>query len=125
MYGGIAGGPTPTVIQPLTPDCSLPKSIEEAVELIQKNMYIGLREVQMSREMMELEGVKARGGTDGYDFRGSGRSYQVKAPLVTEHPGNVGLDRVEELYRYLSPNITVHIGMLIRLLYYVNLGNEL
>ncbi|ORY36842.1 hypothetical protein BCR33DRAFT_472176 [Rhizoclosmatium globosum] len=53
-------------------------------------MYIGLREVQMSREMMELEGVKARGtscyGASWKCWVGSCR--RVVSILVTKYYGS-------------------------------------
>ncbi|KAI9341745.1 hypothetical protein BDR26DRAFT_304934 [Obelidium mucronatum] len=127
VNGGSLGGLTQSIVQPiLVSDGYMPTAIQEAVELVQDNMYIGLREVQMSREMVELEGVKKRGGNEGYDFGGASR---VKSSSSTGGGGggekpfeSVRLDRVEDLYRFLSPNIIVTCGMLIRLLYYCQFG---
>ncbi|TPX68474.1 hypothetical protein CcCBS67573_g07150 [Chytriomyces confervae] len=130
--GGLSGSVITSTIQPVASDSLLPCAFEESLDLLYKKMYIGLREVQISREIVELEGVKRRAaegvasgtGAGGFDFPSTGGGVTWRD---TAYKGQVdlGLQRVEELYRYLSPNITIHIGMLIRLLYYVNLGNEL
>ncbi|KAJ3234231.1 Factor arrest protein 11 [Chytriomyces hyalinus] len=130
--GGLSSSVITSTIQPVASDSLLPCAFEESLDLLYKKMYIGLREVQISREIVELEGVKRRAaegvasgtGAGGFDFPSTGGGVTWRD---TAYKGQIdlGLQRVEELYRYLSPNITIHIGMLIRLLYYVNLGNEL
>ncbi|KAJ3209018.1 Factor arrest protein 11 [Entophlyctis luteolus] len=140
LSGGMMAGVTQPVIQPLSPTVPLsadlfPVTFAEALNLIQSRMYVGMREAQTSKEMHELEGIKRRGGGESFDFGGasSANSKLKRSSSSCESLHSVALDdeqeealeRVEQLYRYLSPNVTVHIGMLIRLMYYVNLGNEL
>ncbi|KAI8607203.1 hypothetical protein BC830DRAFT_1175576, partial [Chytriomyces sp. MP71] len=57
--GSSAGQPLTSVLQPLT-GAGPPRAVEEASALLRARMVVGLREVQMSREMAELERVKRR-----------------------------------------------------------------
>ncbi|KAJ3016078.1 Factor arrest protein 11 [Thoreauomyces humboldtii] len=141
----------PPVIQPFISTArTLPTTFQESVKLYRKHNYISLASVQITREKDRAEKEEAHknllGGNDAGNFPpdvmdddvtaasqlGSERRRDVVAmrPSVKKNAKRIkkkdaaGLKRLETLYRCLLPNMSTHIGMLIRLLYYVNLGTS-
>ncbi|TPX72278.1 hypothetical protein SpCBS45565_g00494 [Spizellomyces sp. 'palustris'] len=138
----------PPLIQPFT-DANelLPRAFQESVELYRKHNYISLSSVQVAKEKtrMEREDLKKQRDDDGpgnmdlvdgveddsISHLGSERKRDVQAMRPGVRGGgkrarkedSAGLKRIELLYRHILPNMGTYIGMLIRLLYYVNLGN--
>ncbi|KAJ3109212.1 Factor arrest protein 11 [Physocladia obscura] len=94
------GSSAGSIIQPLIAGV-MPVAMEEAVNLITDKMYIGMREVQISREMIELEAVKRRGGGDGFDFGGGSGADGVNSKKLQYNFDEL-LERVEDLYE-LNP----------------------
>ncbi|KAJ3190583.1 Factor arrest protein 11 [Irineochytrium annulatum] len=117
----------------------LPKSFQETVRVLRKHLYVSHATVQAARERVEMEkagmetlgsgamtlGLAGSKGVSAFEGRGS----VVAGPGLPKRgkvagPGAASLKMVERLYSHLAPNMATHIGILIRLLYYVNLGNS-
>ncbi|KAJ3131580.1 Factor arrest protein 11 [Geranomyces variabilis] len=137
------------VLQPyVSTDKLLPTLFDECVDLYRKHNYVSLASVQIARERDRMSKEEERRDVDGAaseledvvealddealsaSHLGSERRRDVFAlrPSVKRNAKRIkkqdaaGLKRVEEIYRHLVPQMPVHVGMLIRLLYYVNLG---
>ncbi|KAJ3037125.1 Factor arrest protein 11, partial [Rhizophlyctis rosea] len=110
-------------------DDFVPVSLKESVEVFGRNVYVSLGSVQVGRERRVME---RGGGSEGEGRKGGVRDegfMDVDEDGVGEGKGveeaeMKGLRRIEELYRHLLPHMPTHVGMLVRLLYYVNLGNQ-
>ncbi|KAJ3153323.1 Factor arrest protein 11 [Geranomyces michiganensis] len=137
------------VLQPyVSTDVLLPTLFQECVDLYRKYNYVSLASVQIARERDRMEKEEVRSEVDGAASEledvaevldddassasqlGSERRKDAFAlrPNAKRHAKRIdkhdaaALKRVEEIYRHLVPQMPTHIGMLIRLLYYVNLG---
>ncbi|KAJ3085787.1 Factor arrest protein 11 [Quaeritorhiza haematococci] len=102
-------------IQPFNDPFDLqPIAFRETMEIYRRNMYISLAYVQMARERKATEmGQNGRWADDGGGRRWGDR----------QEKDHTGIARIAVLYDYLLSTMATHIGMLVRLLYYVNLGN--
>ncbi|KAI8817952.1 uncharacterized protein EV422DRAFT_590026 [Fimicolochytrium jonesii] len=143
----------PCLTQPYTSpyDSLLPAMFQESVDLYKKHNYTSASLVQISREKDRVEkeesSRKLSGDndreqsdlTDPADDESNGtpsefgserrrevsvtsRNLKQNAQRIRKEDA-VRLKRFETLYRHLLPHMATHIGMLIRLLYYVNLGS--
>ncbi|KAJ3112394.1 Factor arrest protein 11 [Phlyctochytrium bullatum] len=110
----------------------LPEPLKEADAVLRRNLYISHGTLQIARAKKDFE------VWEGEVFGGAFPSAQRQAHPLSDSSGarysksdrsskldegKQGLERVEALYRFLAPNMSTHVGMLVRLLYYVNLGN--
>ncbi|KAI9105779.1 hypothetical protein DFS34DRAFT_600849 [Phlyctochytrium arcticum] len=137
------------VIQPFTDlDSMLPRAFAESVELYRKYNYISLSSLQIAQESERYDREQAKKSAEGASSEdkkdvntdmmeeetmshfGSERRRDLQAMGVEDKAASrklkkkdlADLKRIETLYRHLLPNLPTYIGMLIRLLYYVNLG---
>ncbi|KAI9017442.1 hypothetical protein BC832DRAFT_612171 [Gaertneriomyces semiglobifer] len=139
------------VLQPFIPtaSCPLPRYFVEATELYARKNYISLGLLQLAKERERVEREEAQktfdGGLDAIkDLRDSAedvsdtsshfgserkkdlyatRNFTPKTAQKISKRDLEALKRIETLYQGVLPNMATYVGMLIRLLYYVNLGN--
>ncbi|KAJ3316923.1 Factor arrest protein 11 [Blyttiomyces sp. JEL0837] len=98
----------------------MPTSLQESLNLMRKHMYVSAGSVQVARVRADLDKWENQpvGWNEIGGEKGSGERDLDDDADVTDV-----IQRVELLYQYLVPNMASYIGMLVRLLYYVNLGN--
>ncbi|KAJ3122944.1 Factor arrest protein 11, partial [Nowakowskiella sp. JEL0407] len=99
----------PNSLQPITGD--IPLSIKEQSEMVQKYLYVSLANVQIATERYIHEENVA---PENIQFRQGSVGDKEKQRL----------ERIERVYARLLPNMASYVSMLVRLLYYVNLGNN-
>ncbi|KAI8913108.1 N1221-like protein-domain-containing protein [Powellomyces hirtus] len=121
----------PAVLQPyINMDIVLPTTFQESVELYRKHNYVSLASVQIARERDRFEKEEEHKDVNGHSEMEEFVDALDDEAMSASHLGSerrrdqdaTGLKRLENLYRHLLPQMSTHIGMLIRLLYYVNLG---
>ncbi|KAJ3417602.1 hypothetical protein HDV05_000059 [Chytridiales sp. JEL 0842] len=101
---------------------SLPTPIRETIDLLKRYMYISTGNVQMARERVNIERWEkmVMGQYDVKEKKG------VKKDILETHEVE-SLDECDELLsrveNFLAAKLAVNIGMLVRLLYYVNIGH--
>ncbi|KAJ1561995.1 Factor arrest protein 11 [Nowakowskiella sp. JEL0078] len=103
----------PPTLQPSSGEIPVP--VKEQYELIKKHMYISLGALQIADEKF----IHDNNGKI-YNFN---ELPKVKLERIKEKEQKK-LERIEVLYSHLVGNMGTHVGMLVRLLYYVNLGNN-
>ncbi|KAJ3218404.1 Factor arrest protein 11 [Dinochytrium kinnereticum] len=110
----------------------LPRSLREADSVIRENIYISHATLQMAQTKTYLDLWDSEPIGSSFTAPGNkpnsntGEKSGFARPSIGGRDyglGSKGLDRAKTLYGFLAPNMGTHIGMLVRLLYYVNLGN--
>lgn len=129
-------------------ECPIAKSIKEKDNIYKKNLYISLGNLQMVEEKMRMKKSEAE---KEYGYSVDPENNKEYLPLLywkyiaTINNDSTKLDEINErirnrkenektefdvirsirkLYKNLLPNMPTHIAMLVRLLYYINIGNN-
>ncbi|ORX54162.1 N1221-domain-containing protein [Piromyces finnis] len=125
------------------------KSIKEKSNIYQKNLYVSLSNLQMVEEKMRVKKSEAE---KEYGYVVDPENNKEYLPLLywkyiaSANKDNTKLNEINErienrktkeksefdvirsirkLYKNLLPNMPTHIAMLVRLLYYINIGNNI
>ncbi|KAJ3300501.1 Factor arrest protein 11 [Borealophlyctis nickersoniae] len=116
----------PGTVQPFVDevDC-IPTAIKECVDVYGRHVYVSLSSVQIAKEKTMVE-QKAKSDAKELEAWGWRRDSKFEAHGEGEGLSDMNradLERIDTLYEHLLPHMATHVGMLVRLLYYVNLGN--
>ncbi|TPX32148.1 hypothetical protein SmJEL517_g04691 [Synchytrium microbalum] len=129
----------PSPLQPfINPDPETnPSFFDETISKFKQYSYISLGTVQFAKEKAIKDRTEAsmyasdRAMTGGCitDWLPSESSVESDESAKTtglrhDHQNKDALERIDQLYRYLLPNMSTHIVMLVRLIYYVNLDGR-
>lgn len=110
------------VIQPfIDPIRPYPKAIDDAIQVFEKSMYVKLANIQLRKEVIAMEQSELN-PTVGSKIQNEVLPEQVKSSTPLTNPIRQRHEGIENMYALLLPTLPDDIGMLIRLLYHVNLG---
>ncbi|KAJ3101181.1 hypothetical protein HDU97_001593 [Phlyctochytrium planicorne] len=116
-------GPGVQPFQSTTDGNFLPKAIEESETVLRKHIYIPHSSVQIAKTKHDLELWENEPIGNTVALEGKKEKENLVHGMEDDE-GFRGVERIRSLYGHLAANMSTHIGMLVRLLYYVNLGNS-
>ncbi|KAI9356481.1 hypothetical protein DFJ73DRAFT_822709 [Zopfochytrium polystomum] len=108
------------LIQSENPEALMPRAFRESLQVMRHNMYISSSALQIAKERIRMDRYES-------DQMGSSDSDAVDVEHEKQKEArnqHEDLARLSRLYDCLAPQMSTHIAMLVRLLYYINLGNQ-